>query len=227
MSDAATGQIVVLAGTTGAGKTTTSKALVAEAEALWAHFGMDLAVSVMIAAKFVDGGPRCEEAIHLQALDPDDVTSPTEFRVGPRGMTLMRAMHRMAAAAALAGQNVIMDHVPTTDPPLLQDCVAALKDLPVLFVALKPPREVLMQRIDDRLPIVIDILGPEQGPVTNERCKYASDTIYGQIFTHDCFDLEIDTSAHTPAEVARLILKRVEDGPPGVAFRELARRFGV
>jgi chloramphenicol 3-O-phosphotransferase len=132
----------------------------------------------------------------------------------------------MAAAAARNGQNVVMDHVPTTSPPLLQSCVAALKGLPVLFVALKPERSVLMQRIDGRLAEVIKILGPEHGRITNERCKQASDFIFRETFTHDHFDLVLDSDALSPEEVADAILARLAAGP-SAGFAALAREFGV
>jgi hypothetical protein len=108
----------------------------------------------------------------------------------------------------------------------LPSLVGALKDLPVLFVALKPPREVLMDRIDVRLPEVMQVLGPEQGRISNQRCKQASDSIFREIFTHDHFDLVLDTGRLSPPEVARAILARAKEGP-GTAFRALARELGV
>jgi chloramphenicol 3-O-phosphotransferase len=180
----------------------------------------------MMPTKFDDGGARCSECLHMAPVDPADPQGPAEMRLGPRGLPLLDTFHQMAAAAARSGQNVVMDHVPTLSPPLLKSCAAALKDLPVLFVALKPPREVLMQRIDDRLPEVIAHLGPEHGRATNEGCKMASDFIFREIFAHDHFDMVIDTSRQTPAEVADAILARVREGP-GTAMAAVARELGA
>jgi chloramphenicol 3-O-phosphotransferase len=220
------GQLVVIAGTTGSGKTTSCRALLAEADDLWVHFGADLVLGTMIDRRFVDGGPLAHRGVHIEPLDPAEPGGPAELRVGEDGEALIEAMHAMAAAAVRAGQKVVMDHVPTRSPPLLQTLVATLKDAPVLLVALRPPREVLMERIDVRLPEVVQVLGPEQGRVSNERCKHASDSIYREIFTHDCFDLVLDTARLTPPQVARAILARLEEGP-GTAFARLAERLGV
>jgi chloramphenicol 3-O-phosphotransferase len=226
MSEDRTGQIVLVAGTTGSGKTTTCRTFIERADDLWIHFGVDIFLGSMLAGKFVDGGQRSDECLSLAPLDPADPAGPAEMRLGPRGLPVLEAYHRMAATGARSGQNLIMDHVPTLSPPVLQSCVAALKGLPVLFVALKPPREVLMRRIDDRLPEVVKVLGPEHGVISNERCKHASDSIYREIFAHDHFDLVLDTGTLSPQAVVEAIFARLREGP-GNAFRVLAREFGV
>jgi len=216
------GQIVVIAGTTGSGKTTSCRAFLDAADDIWLHFGIDTYLGTMLPRKFVDGGARCEECLHMVPLDPAIPSGPAEMKLGPRGLPLIDTFHNMAATAARSGHNVVMDHVPTMSPPLLQSCVAALKDLPVLFVALKPPRDVLMKRIDGRLAEVIATLGPEQGVIVNERCKHASDYIFGEIFAHEHFDLVLDTARFSPGEVVAEIKMRLRQGP-GDAFRTLAR----
>jgi chloramphenicol 3-O-phosphotransferase len=221
-----TGQIVVVAGTTGSGKTTTCRTFLSRAEEVWLHFGVDLYLGTMLSRKFVDGGARSNECLHMAPLDPAKPAGPAEMRLGELGLPLIDTMHRMAAAAAKNGHNVVMDHVPTLSPPLLRSCVRALQELPLLFVALKPPRDVLMKRIDDRLPEVVAVLGPEQGRITNEGCKQASDFIYREIFTHHHFDLILDTAVMSPEQVADRIIARLREGP-GTAFAALARELGV
>ena len=222
-----TGQLVVVTGTTGSGKTTTCQEFCNLADDLWFHIGIDTVAGKMVSRKFVDGGPRSGEGIHMVPDDPKDPNGARHLELGPVGGAIVHTLHEMAAGAARAGQNVIMDHVTTVSPPLLQDCVATLVDLPVLFVALKPPEAQLQTRIDQRLADVIATLGPEHGRLNNENTKRASAYIAREIFGHhDQFDLIIDTVALPPRAVAETILARLKHGP-GDSFQRLAERFGA
>ena len=221
-----TGNLIVVTGTTGSGKTTTCTEFINAADELWFHLGIDLIASRMVSRKFVDGGPRSSEGIHMVPDDPQDPTGPLHLEIGPLGAAIIRTLHEMAASAVRTGKNVIMDHVMTVNPPLLQDCVATLSDLPVLFVALRPPEERLRDRIDQRLPEVIKALGAEHGTLNNENTKRASRYIAREIFSHhDCFDLTLDTAALSPREVVDAIQSRQKKAP-GEAFKVLAQKFG-
>src|SRR5439155_12991760 len=132
------GQLIIVTGTTGSGKTTTCGEFVAAANDLWLHFGVDLFLGRAVPRKFVDGGPRSHEGVHMAPDDPNDPEGPAHLDLGLYGAGLLHAMNAMAATAVRNGQKIIMDHITTIDPPLLQDCVACLHELPVLFVALKP-----------------------------------------------------------------------------------------
>ena len=222
-----TGSLIVVTGTTGSGKTTTCTEFINASDDLWFHLGIDLIAGRMVSRKFVDGGPRCSEGIHMVPDDPKDPMGPRHLEIGPLGAAIVHTLHEMAASAVRAGQNVIMDHVTTINPPLLQDCVATLSDLPVLFIALRPDEERLRERIDQRLPEVIKVLGPEHGRLNNENTKRASRYIAREIFSHhDCFDLTLDSAALSPQEVVDAIQSRLKKGP-GEAFRTLAKRFGT
>jgi chloramphenicol 3-O-phosphotransferase len=222
-----TGHLIVVTGTTGSGKTTTCQEFVNAADDLWFHLGIDLIASRMVSRKFVDGGPRSNEGIHMVPDDPSDPAGPRHLEIGACGAAIVHTLHKMAASAVSAGQNVIMDHVTTVHPPLLQDCVACLAGLPVLFVALRPPEARLQSRIDQRLAEVIASLGPEHGTLANENTKRASKYIAREIFGyHDFFDLTIDTVALSPREVVDAISARLKKGP-GEAFKSLAQKFGT
>src|SRR4030042_950201 len=47
-----------------------------------------------------------------------------------------------------------------------------------------------------------------------------------EIFTHDCFDLVLDSGALTPAEIVEKIKARLQEGP-GEAFDKLAQKFDL
>lgn len=221
-----TGTLIVVTGTTGSGKTTTCKEFIARHDDLWLHFGADIFLGTLVPRKFVDGGPRCHEGLHMAPDDPNVPEGPAHLALGRYGMGMIHSMHEMAAAAIRSGQNVIMDHVTTQHPPILQDCVAVLHTLPVLFVALRLPPEQLDRRIDARLADVIKTLGPEHGKRANEGTRRVSSYMAREIFSHDCFDFTVDTGVLSPTDVADAISARLHEGP-GRAFATLARRFDL
>jgi chloramphenicol 3-O-phosphotransferase len=218
------GTALVITGSTGSGKTTTCKQFVARMDDLWLHFGVDLFLGSVVPRKFVDGGPRCHEGVHMEPDDPAVPDGPRHMEFGRYGPEMICTFHQMAAAAVRAGQKVVLDHVTTIEPAILQDCVESFRGLPVFFVALRPPAEIIPQRIDQRLDSVISALGHEHALKTNENTKLISRYMSRQIFSHDCFDLVVDTDAHDPDAVVDLIAEALE-ARPGMAFAELARRL--
>lgn len=218
------GKVVLITGSTGAGKTTTCGLLVDRLDGLWLHFGVDLVLGKLVPRKFIDGGRCAELGVHSVPDDPADPDGPWHLDLGVHGLPVIRSFHRMAAAAVRDGQNLVIDHVATTDPPLLQDCVAVFAGLPVWFVALKPPPEVSPRRIDERLESIVATLGREHAVRNSEAKKKVAQWLYRQIFTHDCFDQVIDTDRHGPEEVADQI-KRAMGDCHGRALPELARKF--
>lgn len=220
----ASGKALIVTGTTGSGKTTTCKEFTARADALWFHFGCDLFLGTVVPRKFVDGGPRDHEGVHMVPDDPAHPEGPRHMVLGRYGKTMIETFHTMAAAAVRAGQNVVMDHVTTLDPPLLQNCLEHFRGLDVFFVGLRPPEDIIPKRIDERLESIINALGREHATRTNENTKLVSRYMSAQINAHDCFDLIVDTHAHPPPEVAKLILDAL-DARRGAAFAELTRRM--
>jgi len=141
---------------------------------------------------------------------------------------MVRAFHEMVAAAVQAGQRVIMDHITTMHPPFLQDCLARLQGLPVLFVALRPAEELLDQRIEQRIEEAIKSTGldPEHVRRASENLQRVRGYMMREIFNHDYFDLIIDSGALTPHQVVERIRTRLQEGP-GEAFAKLAKRYDL
>ncbi|WP_197063501.1 phosphotransferase-like protein [Novosphingobium malaysiense] len=219
-----TGRILLLTGSTGAGKTTTCNLLVDQLEGFWLHFGIDLFLGRVVARKFVDGGCCSHQGVHGAPDDPADPEGPWHLDMGRYGLDAIRSFHRMAAAAVRDGQNLVIDHIATVDPPILQDCAEVFAGLPVYFVGLKPPPEVSPRRIDARLESIVASLGRDHAVRNSEAKKRVAQSLYAQIFAHDTFDLVIDTARHPPEAVAAQIMAQMRDCR-GRAFPELARRF--
>jgi chloramphenicol 3-O-phosphotransferase len=221
----APGKILVITGSTGAGKSTTCAEFVAQQDELWLHFGVDLFFGKIVPRKFIDGGgSRSGDGLYTAPDDPANPDGPWHMALGPLGWPMMRTFHRMVAEASRSGQNVVVDHIAMVDPPILADCVRALKGLPVTFVALKPPPEVSPRRIDERLETIVASLGREHAVRNSENKKKVAKFLYERIFANEVFDLVVDSEANAPPEVARLIGEAIGDGW-GKAFPELARRL--
>jgi chloramphenicol 3-O-phosphotransferase len=218
------GQALIVTGSTGSGKTTTCKTFVDAMDDLWLHFGVDLFLGSVVPRKFVDGGPRCDDGVHMVADDPARPDGARHLELGRYGLDMVRTFHRMAAEAVRGGQNVVLDHITTLHPPLLQDCVRCFRDLPAFFVGLRPPEHIIPRRIDERLESVVATLGREHALKTNANTKLVSAYMSREIFAHDRFDLVVDTHAHPPAEVVRIIAAAMAERP-GRAIAELAARL--
>ncbi len=218
-----TGQLLIITGTTGSGKTTTCKSFVDLADELWLHFGADQFLGGVIPRKFVDGGARCDEGLRKVLDDPANPDGPRHLELGPYGARMIDAFHAMVAAGVRSGANIVMDHITTLDPPLLQSCIRHFRDLPVHFVALKPPLSVTPERLDNRLDKIVSALDRTQAAIANANTKRLAEYLYREIFAHDLFDRVIDSQAHDPIEVATMITETI--GQPGRAFAELARRL--
>jgi len=223
-----TGRLIIITGTTGSGKTTTCQEFVTTADDLWLHFGVDLFLGTLVPRQYADSGPRCSEGLHMVPDDPTQPSGPAHFELGSEGPGMVRAFHEMVAAAVRSGQRVVMDHITTMHPPFLQDCLARLQGLPVLFVALRPAEELLNQRIKARMEEYIKSSGidPEYIRHAHENLQRVRNYMMSEIFSHDCFDLTIDSGALAPHQVVERIRTRLQEGS-GEAFPKLAKRYDL
>lgn len=212
------GQVVLITGASGAGKTTTCAAFARRAAEPYLMFGMDLLVGTLFPAKYTMFGDKKDEGY-------------TPTRYGPMCMRALCALHEMVAGAARVGQNMVVDHLMFLDPPVLQDCIWRLAEADVLFVCLKPSREVLEQRLMERTadipaPIreAMAAAGPDIMKVMGAELAAATPWFYAHAYANDCYDLELDSSAMSPDEVCERIEARLGEGP-GTAFETLRRRY--
>lgn len=219
-----TGKLLIITGTTGSGKTTTCKEFVARQDDLWLHFGADQFLGGVMPRKFVDGGSRAQDGLQKVPDDPAHPDGPRHLKLGRYGLQMFTTFHAMIAAGVRAGSNILVDHITTIDPPLLQSCLEHFRDLPVFFVALKPPLHVIPDRLDGRLDKIVSSLDRNQAAIANQNTKRLADFLYRQIFSHEHFDLVVDSHAHNPSDLADIIAAALAK-ESGHAFVELARKL--
>jgi len=195
------GQIVILNGTPRSGKSSIAAAIQNTFEGVWMNLGVD---------RFKQMTPeRFQPGIGLR---PGGERPDLE----PLVVILYRAMYEAIAAHSRLGPNVVVDvgHHDAYSVPrgILPDCARRLKGLPVLFVGVRCPIEVVMERRRATWGAGNADDGSVPKPVSLWQQAVHAPGIY---------DLEVDTSVLSPEECAASIRQRLHDGPPPSAFQRL------
>jgi chloramphenicol 3-O phosphotransferase len=124
---------------------------------------------------------------------------------GAEGHRLVLGMHRAIRALSLAAVNVVADHV-LVEPGWLSDCATLFAPLPAYLIGVRCPLEVLEQRERQR----------------GDRTLGQARAQHFIIHAHGIYDLEVDTSLHTPGDCAAQVEALLHRGDPPYAFRTLA-----
>ncbi len=196
------GQIVILNGAPRSGKSSIAAAIQETFPGVWMNLG-------------VDGFMRMTPARYRPGigLRPGGERPDLE----PLIVTLYRALYAAIAAHSRLGLNVVVDvgHHDAYAAPrgILPTCARQLHGLPVLFVGVRCPLAVIMER-----RIATWNAGyAEDGSVPEPVRRW-------QKAVHDpgIYDLEVDTSVSSPEDCAAMIRQRLDHGPPPSAFPRLA-----
>jgi chloramphenicol 3-O phosphotransferase len=217
------GDIVLLNGTSSAGKTSIARDLQEIMEAPYFHTGIDHFLPRLPARLFVvsDGvSPPASDYFLLvyggavrrtvgerpegTAVYGDGVLA--EVRIGPEGVRLLAGMYQAIAALAHAGINVVVDDV-IHDRRVLRVAVEALPASRVLFVGLQLPREEAERRERER----------------GDRGPGGAAAFYDLVHAHGTYDLLLDTAENSPMACAMQIREALQSGQSRHAFAELAR----
>jgi chloramphenicol 3-O phosphotransferase len=151
---------------------------------------------------------RYQPGIGLRPGEPD-------HPVAPLVPVFYAALYESIAAHSRLGLNVVAD-TGHHDPGILADCARRLAGLPALFVGVRCPLEVIMER--RRATWGAGASGSPDDPVPAPVRAWQH-----EVHVPGIYDLEVDTSLLTPEECAEAISRRLDDGPPPSAFRQLAR----
>ena len=205
---ASLGQIVVLNGAPRSGKSSIVQVIQETFDGPWMNLGVDVFGRYVTPPRYWPGiGLRPGgERPDLEALIP----------------AFYLAFYDSIAAHSRQGLNVVADvgHHDAYSAPLamLPQAARRLSGLPALLVGIRCPLDVVMARRDAGQPGRED-----QYATTGPGGEVPDPVLRWQRYVHEpgIYDLEIDTSAVSPAAAAAMIRRRL-DGPPPRAFRELA-----
>jgi chloramphenicol 3-O phosphotransferase len=183
------GQVVVLNGAPRSGKSSIVAAL--QEDAPWINLGVDVARATT--------PPQWQPGVGLR---PGEDGHPASAEV-PR---LYAALYESVAAHSRLGFAVAVD-VGHYDRALVADAARRLDGLPVLFVGVRCPLEVIEARRR----------AADAGRYLPGGAERWQEVVHGGW----AYDLELDTSLLRPEECAAAIRRRLGEGP-GTAFAELS-----
>ncbi|WFP60855.1 chloramphenicol phosphotransferase [Mesorhizobium sp. WSM4904] len=203
----AAGQIIILNGVPRSGKSSIAGAVQEMFDGVWVNLGVDAYAQIT--------PPRLRPGIGLR---PGGERPDLEaFLPG-----FYAALYDSIAAHSRQGLNVATDvgHHDAYSRPLdiLPDCARRLAGLPVLFVGVRCPIEMILQRRAAGAADRTYVTGSDEDPLPRPVRLWQEG-----VHKPGIYDLEIDTSRLSPAECAEAIRRRLVDGPEPTAFPTLAQ----
>ena len=220
------GQILVINGTSGSGKSSTAELFAREADEPWLLYGIDHFLAGTFPSRWGHHGPNAHEGIEAVPVDPADPDGPLRWQFHAEARRAFAALHEWIAAASRAGCNIVFDHLLMSDPAITGDLARRLDGLPTLLVTLKPPAAVLEKRVAGRemtkkLP---PELGEDAARKIVDRLNRLRPWFYEDVYANDLCDLELDSDALSPEQVVAAIRERLAQGP-GDAFARLRDEY--
>jgi chloramphenicol 3-O phosphotransferase len=202
----AAGRIILLNGSSSAGKTTLAITLQQLLPDPWHHIALDQFRDGMGGRyRGLNSPPGTPGARGLNVVPVSHGNDRvTEVQFGDLGKQVLRGMRRAIAAFAAEGNNVIIDDL-MFEPGFLFDYLNALAGFEVLFVGVRCPIDVVNAREAKR---------PGRFPGT-------ATSHFDVVHQHCVYDIEVDTGTATPRQCAEQIIARLDDGRAKDAFDRL------
>jgi chloramphenicol 3-O phosphotransferase len=201
------GQIVILNGVPRSGKSSIVAVIQESFDGPWMNLGVDTFMRHVVPQRYhpsigLRPGGECPDLEPLIAV-------------------FYAAMYESIAAHSRLGLNVVVDvghhDAYSTSLGILADSARRLEGLPVLFVGVHCPIEVIMERRRNTWG---------GGGSTDVPVPRAVRLWQRAVHTPGIYDLEVDTSLLSPEECAEVIRRRLQEGPPPSAFQRLAASSG-
>jgi len=198
------GQIIILNGTPRSGKSSIVEAIQEMFDGVWMNLGVDRFMQ-MTPARYMPG----------IGLRPGGEREDIE----PLVPILYSAMYESIAAHSRLGLNVVVDvghhDAYTIKRGILTDSARRLKGLPVLFVGVRCPIEIIIERRQNT--------GWKE---VNTAIPNAVELWQREVHIPGIYDLEVDTSLLSPGECAEVIRQYLVNSPAPSAFQRLAGLSG-
>ena len=194
------GRIIVLNGTSSAGKSSIARALQDKMDEPYAHLLIEEFLP-RLPARYLSGD-------HPEGIRVEETPDGGKYVVaGVVGERMVAGFYAAVAAVAGAGNNIIVDTL-MGDPFDATECTRHFSGLDVLMVGVHCPLAILEERElarGDRMP------GLAKGELT-------------RVHNYTNYDLEVDTSRKSPEECAEAIANAISTGGGGVALAEMRKR---
>lgn len=178
------GQIVILNGTPRSGKSSIVVAIQNAFDGIWMNLGVDVFARQVTPARYQPG----------IGLRPGGERPDLE----PFLVASFNAMYSSIAAHSRVGLNVLVDvgHHDSSSTPrfILASCIKHLEGLPVLFVGVRCPLEVIMERRRASLERHY-LVGSSDEPTPEPVSRW-----HYEVHKPGIYDLEVDTSLLSPEE---------------------------
>ena len=190
--------IILLNGTSSAGKTTTARELQRQLPEPYLHVGIDHFFR-MLPSRYLGDAPPADQGFRWVPPSPGS-DAGVRIEIGPVGQRLIAGYHRAVSALAAASNHLIVDDV-LLDPTWLRDWLDTLAPYPVLFVGVHCPLPEVERRERER------------GNRTVGQAKGHFELVHA----HGAYDVEVDTSRADPAACASRIIAALSTPPTAFA----------
>ncbi|MBN3924266.1 hypothetical protein [Nostoc sp. NMS4] len=200
------GQIIILNGVPRSGKSSIVAVIQETFDGLWMNLGVDRFMQ-MTPARYLPG----------IGLRPGGERQDIE----PLVPILYSAMYESIAAHSRLGVNVVVDvghhDAYAIERGILVDSARRLQGLPVLFVGVHCPIEIVMERRQNT--------GWNVGSIANSPMPHPVQLWQREVHIPGIYDLEVDTSLLSPGACAEVIRQRLADSPTPSAFQQLVAHY--
>lgn len=198
------GKIIILNGPPRSGKSSIAKEIQKKFEGIWMNLGVDNSMAAT--------PERFQPGIGLRPGGERPDLEPLIHK-------LYLAIYESIAAYSRQGINVVADfghhHAYAAELTIFPECANILQSYPVMLVGVHCPIDIIMERRKKTWNTPYEKSDPIPQPVARWQQAVHAGMVY---------DMELDTSEHTPEECAELIHERMNNADAWTAIKQIAQK---